>query len=346
MSHPLLPLLSQAAGSDSGTLWMPPQASAAAPKTDAIFYFIYWTAVFFFILIVSLMVYFVIRYRRRRVDQPAEMQITHHTALELFWTAIPLILVVIMFVMGFHGFMDMVNPPVDALDIRALGQKWQWVFTYPNGHIDAELHVPVDRSVRLTLESDDVIHSLWIPAFRIKRDAVPGRYNRIWFQPTQPGEYPVLCAEYCGTKHSEMVTRVVVHEPGGYEKWLTDASDPFRTRSLAEVGQLLVARRCQSCHSVDGSANIGPTLKGIYDHPVQLADGTTVVADDNYIRESILEPNKKIVAGFLPQMPSFKGLLKDREITAIIEYLKQLAGVASTGEPREPQAPVHPEVNP
>jgi cytochrome c oxidase subunit 2 len=314
---------------EGGTFWMPPAASTIAPHTDAVFYFIYTVSLFFFTLIVLLMAYFVFRYRRRVEGERGPGRTTHHTALELTWTAVPLVLVVLMFYSGFRGFMNLMNPPAGALDIRVLGQKWLWSFTYPNGHVDTELHVPVDTPVRLTLESNDVIHSFFIPAFRIKRDAVPGRYNRIWFQATRPGEYLALCAEYCGTQHSDMLARVVVHEPGLYEKWLAEAADPFRTRSLAEVGQLLVAKRCGGCHSVDGSANIGPTFKGIYEHSVTLADGSTVVADDNYIRESILEPRAKIVRGYEPVMPTFKGQLKDREITAIIEYIKALSDEAT-----------------
>jgi cytochrome c oxidase subunit II len=227
--------------------------------------------------------------------------------------------------MGFRGYMDMFNPPAGALDIHVIGQKWSWSFLYPNGHMDDELHVPVGRAVQLTLASNDVIHSFFIPAFRVKRDVVPGRYNKLWFRPTQTGEYLALCAQYCGTKHSDMLARVVVHESGGYEQWLNQASDPFRTRTPAEVGRMLITRRCASCHAVDGKANIGPTFKGLFNHPVKLKDGSTVTAEENYIRESILTPNAKIVAGFEPVMPTFRGQLKDQEITAIIEYLKELA---------------------
>jgi cytochrome c oxidase subunit 2 len=310
---------------DAGSTWMPPAASTIATQTDATFYFIYTVAAFFFVLIVGLMIYFVIRYRRRVEGERGPGRAAHNTPLELTWTSEPVVLVAVMFYMGFRGFMNMMVPPAGALDIRVLGQKWVWSFTYPNGHVDTELHVPVDTPVKLTLESNDVIHSFFVPAFRIKRDAVPGRYNRIWFQATRPGEYLALCAEYCGTQHSDMLARVVVHEPGLYEKWLEEASDLFRTRTPAEVGQFLVLRRCGGCHSVDGSANIGPTFKGIYEHPVTLADGSTVTAEDNYIRESILEPRAKVVRGFEPVMPTFKGQLNDREITAIIEYIKQLS---------------------
>jgi cytochrome c oxidase subunit 2 len=328
--HALDTLLAQAAprlppiAPQDGTFWMPPAASTIAPETDAVFYFIYTVALFFFILIVVLMGYFAFRYRRRAPGELPARPVTHNTPLELTWTAVPLVLVAVMFYTGFRGFMNLMNPPAGALDIRVLGQKWRWAFTYPNGHVDDELHVPLNTPVRLILESSDVIHSLFIPAFRIKRDAVPGRYNKVWFQATRPGEYLALCTEYCGTGHSDMLARVVVHEPGLYEHWLEEASDPFRTRSLAEVGQLLIVKRCGGCHTVDGSANIGPTLKGVYEHEVPLADGRTIVADDDYIRESILTPRAKVVRGFEPVMPTFKGQLNDREITAIIEYLKTL----------------------
>jgi len=310
---------------EKGTVWMPPQASSAAAQTDAVFYFIYWISVFFFILITGLLVYFVIRYRRRTAGERAAGTTTQHTALELTWTGIPLLLVAVMFYLGFRGFMDIVNPPPGALNINVVGQKWSWSFTYPNGLTHEELHVPVDTPVKLTLASNDVIHSLFIPAFRLKKDAIPGRYTTLWFKATRPGEYAALCSEFCGTGHSQMVTRVVVHESGMYERWLVEASDPFRTRTLAEVGQSLVLRRCGSCHTATGTAGVGPTFKGLFGHPVKLKDGSTVVADENYVRDSIVYPLKQIVAGYDPVMPTFKGQLKDREITAIIDYLKTLA---------------------
>ncbi|MEW6250637.1 MAG: cytochrome c oxidase subunit II [Planctomycetota bacterium] len=318
-------LLAQADPAGGGSFWLPPEASHAAGVSDAVFYFIYGVSAFFFCLIVALMIYFIIRYRQRRAGDPALSQVSHHTGLEITWSAIPLILVVLMFLMGFRGFLGVVTPERNALHIRVTGQKWVWAFKYPSGHVDSELHLPVGTPVRLTLESADVIHSLWIPAFRIKRDAVPGRYNQMAVTATTPGEYLAVCAEYCGTNHSNMVARVVVHPSGEYEKWLAEASDLFRTRSPVEVGAFLVKNRCGGCHSVDGKANVGPTLKGIYEHPVQLADGQTVTADDNYLRESIVDPRAKVVKGYEPLMPTFKGQLKDREITAIIDYIKELS---------------------
>lgn len=312
---------------EPGTFWLPPQASSTAPEVDAVFYFILWVSVFFFALICVLMVWFAVRYRRATPGQPAASRVTHNTPLEITWTAIPLVLVVVMFWMAFTAYMNAFKPPANSMDIRVLAYKWAWLFTYPNGHTDNELHVPVDKPVRLILESNDVIHSLYIPAFRIKRDAVPGRYNKVWFEANKPGDYLLLCAEYCGTQHSDMLARVVVHKSGRFEQWLEDASDPFKTRTMAEVGALLVTKRCASCHSSDGTAmpGGGPSFKGIYEHDAKLADGSTVLVDDNYIRESILYPARKIVAGYGNIMPSFKGQLDDREITAIVEYIKSLS---------------------
>ncbi len=306
-----------------GTFWLPPEASTVAPHTDAVFYFIYWVSVFFFILIAGLLVYFVIRYRQRTAGQRAAGTATGHTALEITWTGIPVVLVGIMFYMGFRGFMDLVNPPADAKTIYVLGQKWSWNFTYPNGHNDAELHVPVGVPVRLVLTSNDVIHSFYVPAFRIKKDALPGRYTTAWFNATRTGEFAALCTQYCGTGHSDMITRVVVHEPGMYEKWLEEASDPFKTRTLAEVGQMLYTRRCSSCHSTDGTRRTGPSFQGLFNRTVTFTDGSTATADENYIHDRIVEPHRKVVAGYDPVMPTFRGQLRDREITAIIEYIKQ-----------------------
>lgn len=327
---------------EPGSAWMPPQASTLAPQSDAVFYFIYWVAVFFFVLIVALMLLFVLRYRQRVAGAPAPAGATHNTALELTWSSIPLVLVVLMFYFGFRGFMNLANPPAGAMDVRVLGQKWSWAFTYPNGHVDTELHVPVSTPVRLILESQDVIHSFFIPAFRIKKDAVPGRYNKLWFEATKPGEYLALCAEYCGTSHSDMLARVVVHPPGMFEQWMAEAADPFRTKTPVQVGADLVVKRCATCHSIDGSAGTGPTFKDVYEHEVRLKDGSTVVVDDNYIRESILYPQAKIVAGFDPVMPTFKGQLTDRQITAIIEYIAELSGkrpaASAPSSPPDPAA--------
>lgn len=331
------------------SFWMPPPGSAAAAGVDTLFHVIMWISVFFFALIVFLMIVFAVKYRRRP-GREAESSPSHNTALELTWTIIPLAVVIVIFYIGFKGFIATATPPDDAFRIVVEGQKWSWLFTYPNGHVDPELHVPVDTDVQLVLTSLDVIHSLYVPAFRLKKDAVPGRYTKMWFRATQPGEYQVFCAEYCGTGHSDMLTMCVVHPPGEFEKWL-EGADPLKKMTdeqyhayLAdpaafiaknpdvkglltptEMGrQTYTKKGCAQCHSIDGKAGTGPSFKGLFGKMERLQDGATVLADENYIRESILEPGKKVVAGYQAVMPTYQGRLKEREITAIIAYLQSL----------------------
>jgi cytochrome c oxidase subunit II len=191
--------------------------------------------------------------------------------------------------------------------------------------VDENLHVPVDVPIRLVLTSEDVIHGFFIPAFRVKKDVVPGRYNTTWFRATTAGEYQLFCSLYCGTSHSDMLAKVVVHAPGGFERWLDEAGSFLTKLPPAEAGaKLFLARGCAQCHSVDGRTGVGPTLQRLFGSHVPIKNGDAATADENYIRESILEPQARIVAGFEPVMPTFKGKLQDREITAIIEYVKTL----------------------
>ena len=309
-----------------GGFWLPVQASDGAAGVDRLFFFIFGVSLFFFALIVILMVAFVIRYRRREGIEP-EPSPHHSTALELTWTGIPLLLVIVIFVWGFKVYLDMRTPPANSYEVQVTGQKWKWLFTYPTGHVDENLHVPIDQPVRLVMTSEDVIHSFFVPAFRIKQDVVPGRYSKVWFRATKAGEFQVYCAEYCGTSHSDMLAKVVVHEPGGFEKWMNEVGDMFKSMSPVEVGEKLYrVRGCAQCHSVDGKANVGPTFLGVWGHQQPLKGGGSAVVDENYVRESILEPQAKIAAGFEPVMPTYKGKLSDREITAMIEYLKSLSG--------------------
>jgi len=314
----------ESAGAGAGSFWLPKSASTFAPDVDWMFNFIMGVSIFFFGLIVVLMVVFVVRYRRRP-DADPDSAPTHSTPLEIFWTTIPVLIVLFIFYQGFVTYMDMRTPPRFAYDINVVAAKWSWSFEYPNGYVDNDLHVPVDQPVRLTMRSKDVIHSLFIPDFRVKMDVVPGRYSTIWFQAPDPGDYGLYCTAYCGTGHSDMLARVIVHKPGEFEKWLSEAANVVKRLPPVEAGKYLFQRRgCPQCHSVDGAAGIGPTLKGIYGHEVKFTDGSSATVDDNYIRESILDPQAKIVAGFQPQMQSFKGLLSDEQITAIIEYIKSL----------------------
>lgn len=307
------------------TFWLPAQKSTLAGEIDVLFYFIYWISIFFFALILLLLVLFMVKYHRRPDRQQSEVSAHHSTKLELVWSVIPLVLVIAIFVMGFNGFIDLHTPPDGSYEIRAHGQKWSWSFTYPNGYVDSELHAPVDVPVKITLSAEDVLHSLFVPDFRIKQDAVPGRYTSCWFQATETGESPLYCAEYCGTGHSEMNTRVVIHEPGGFEKWLEKASDFIKTMPPEEAGKLVYSKRgCAQCHSLDGISGIGPTFKGLFGTPQPLVGGASAVADENYIRESILQPTAKIVAGYDPVMPTFQGRLKNEEIDVLIAYIKTL----------------------
>lgn len=306
------------------SIWFPEPGSTNASHVDQLFYFILLVSTFFFAIIVGAMFTFVLRYRRRG-HEGSESTVHHNTTLEVVWSVIPALIVAVIFVWGFLAYMDMRQPPDDSYEIQVVAKKWSWSFTYPNGHVDGELHVPVDRPVRLVMGSDDVIHSLYIPSFRIKMDVVPGRYTTTWFEAKRPGDYKLFCAEYCGTQHSQMLAKVVVHPSGTFESWLENAANLLKTLPPVEAGQVLYTRHgCAQCHSLDGSAKVGPSFLGIFGTTQGLAssDGTTI--DENYLRESILEPQAKIRAGYKPAMPTYRGRLKDEEISALIAFIKSL----------------------
>jgi cytochrome c oxidase subunit 2 len=216
-------------------------------------------------------------------------------------------------------------PPVNSYEIQVVAKKWSWSFIYPNGHVDNQLHMPVDRPVTLVMSSDDVIHSLYVPAFRVKMDLVPGRYTKTWFEATEVGTYPLFCAEYCGTGHSTMNSSVIVHRSGEFEKWLEDAADFMKDLTPVEAGQILYSRRgCAQCHSVDGTAMVGPSFKNAFGSHQMMTSGEEILVDENYIRESILEPQAKVRSGYRAVMPTYKGQLKDEEISALIQFIKSL----------------------
>lgn len=306
------------------SFWMPEQASTSAPGIDFIFDFVLWLSVVFFVLIVGLMLLFVLRHRAKDLGETGP-PIHHNHALEFTWTIIPTILVVFIFWVGFRGFLDLSTPPANAYEIQVTGQQWQWLFTYPSGYVDGNLHVPVDRPVTLIMTSDDVIHSFFVPAFRVKRDVFPGRYSKVWFQAVEPGNYQIFCAEYCGTQHSTMLADCVVHPPGEFEQWLEKASNFLDTVSPEEGGQMLFGMRgCTQCHNADATTKIGPGLGGLFGKSRTFQDGSTAVADENYLRQSILQPQAQIVAGFDGVMPTQQGRLNDQEISALIAYIKSL----------------------
>ena len=303
--------------------FLPPAKSTVAADTDALFTFIHAVSLIFLIGIVAAMVWFVYRYRRRS-EHDVTPVITHNNALEVTWSVIPFILVMIVFAWGFRGYLDLRTPPADAYEVRAIGKKWLWEFHYENGYVSVgELHVPAGRPVKLVMNSVDVIHSFYVPDYRIKRDVLPGRYSSVWFEAPEAGESIVFCTEYCGTAHSDMMAKVVVKEPQEFQDWLSTAAAADANVPPVELGGQLVQRNaCLTCHSQDGSELQGPTFKGIFGREQRMEDGTVVTVDENYIRNSILRPQSQIVEGYLPVMPPYEGTLNDTQIDAIIEYLK------------------------
>ena len=318
-----MPLL---AAGHNGSFWMPVQASTFAGEVDTIFYFIYWLCVAFFILIVGATGYFAWAYRKRS-DDDRTSPIRGNHQLEVLWSAIPSILLVVMFAWGFSAFMDQQKAPADAIDISITGQKWSWTMTYENGGQDGNhLVVPVNQPVELTMHSVDVLHSFYIPAFRVKRDVIPNRYTTIWFEATELGTFHIFCTEYCGDLHSDMIGTVDVVTQEQYEEYLGTLQGCADGESLADCGARIYTRQgCSACHSVDGSTIIGPTFQNLFGAERAFTDGTSAVADENYIRQSVMEPNSQIVEGFAPAMPTYAGRIDDEEITALIAYIRSLS---------------------
>ena len=318
--------LSSEAGKSAG-FWMPGQGSTVAPMVDEVFWFVLVVSTVFFVGIIAVMFAFMVMYRRRHPGQRAQSHRDHNDFIETAWTVIPLLIAIYMFWVGFEGYIDMRTPPGNSYRVNVTAQAWSWQFDYPTGAFSDTLHVPVDTPVELTMSSMDYLHAFFVPEFRVKMDIVPGKYTKLWFNATEPGEYNVFCTEYCGTGHSDMITKVVVHEPGGFEPWLQKASNPYPEEDAPHVNgeKAYRIRGCTQCHSIDGSTGIGPTFKGIYGKQESFTDGTTLTVDENYIRESIVDPQAKILEGFEGVMPTYQGRLSDAEITFIIAFIKSLA---------------------
>ncbi len=308
-----------------GDVWMPTSASTVADDTDAVFYFIHYLSAIFLVAIVAATIYFALKYKKRS-DNDKTSPIEHNSKLEFWWSFLPGLLLVVMFIWGFDIWLKLQVPPANAMNVRVTARQWTWQFDYPKDGITAgELVVPVNTPVKLTMSASDVLHSFYVPEFRVKKDVLPNRYSVAWFEATEPGEYNVFCTEYCGKNHSRMITRVQVKSAADFEAWRETGGVPPGT-SPAEAGKIFYKSfGCNQCHSSDGTANTGPTFLGLYGSSHGLTDGTTVVVDDNYIRESIEIPGAKVVAGFQPRMPSFKGKIKDKQMVAIIEFLKTLS---------------------
>jgi cytochrome c oxidase subunit 2 len=301
-------------------LW-PERASTVAGNVDALFIFLLIVSGLITLLIFVCLVYFAARYRYR----PGVLaeQIEGSTPLELTWSIIPLFVFVVIFFWGAVVFFKERTPPADATEVYVVAKQWMWKLEHAEGQREInELHVPVGRDVKMIMTSQDVIHSFFIPAFRIKQDVVPGRYTVAWFRATKPGTYHLFCAEYCGTQHSGMIGSIVVQEPAQYEAWMNGGS----TGPLSASGEKIFAELgCVTCHRNDRQGR-GPSLQGVFGKPVLLDDGRTVTADENYIRESILDPGAKIVNGYKPVMPTFQGLVSEEQLNALVAYVKSLSG--------------------
>jgi cytochrome c oxidase subunit 2 len=300
-------------------LW-PESASTSSGEVDAIYLTLIAMTIFFSLLIAALVITFAVKYRRKPGVPAANIQ--GSLRLELTWTIIPFLIVLGFFFWGTRLFLRMSRPPRDVMDVYVVGKQWMWKIQHPSGQREINaLHVPIGRAVRLTMTSEDVIHSFYIPAFRIKRDVLPGRYSSEWFEAAKPGKYHLFCAEYCGTKHSEMIGWVYAMEPQEYEQWL---SGSIANETAEESGRkLFESMRCDTCHKEAPDAR-GPSLHGLFGKTVTLKDGNTVVANEDYIRESILKPLAKNVKGFDPIMPTYEGQLGEEQILQILAYIKTL----------------------
>lgn len=316
------------------TFWLPPQNAAGAAEIDWMFYFILYTSAVFFILIVGVQVYFMIRYRRS-AGVKSEPSTHHSTSLEVLWSVLPCFLLAVMFYYGWIEFAGNRRPPKDAYPIEVRAMQWQWGFRYAQPRLafetTHELHVPVDTSIVLEMRSSDVIHSVFVPAFRVKFDVVPGRITKLWFKPTTTGEFRLICAEFCGKSHSDMVARVVVHTKPEFASWVKQKVLEEELKSTAPAWvrgkDTYLKRGCIGCHVTAGTPTVGPSFKNLWGTEEEMEDGTKVEVDRAYVYESIRQPGKKIVKGFGPPKPPMQVLpVSDREIDWMIAYLKHLAG--------------------
>ena len=313
--------------------FFPQQASEQAATIDALYFFLVAVTGLFALLIAILVVVFAIKFHRKHEDQVGEA-IHGSLALELLWTIIPLGITMVMFAWGAQVFFHMTRPPKGAMEIWVVGKQWMWKAQHMDGAREInELHVPIGRPVKLIMGSEDVIHSFFIPDFRVKADVVPGRYNTLWFTATKPGKYHIFCTQYCGTKHSNMIGWVTAMEPNEYQTWLSGGA---AGGTMADAGaKLFTDLACNTCH-LDNGQGRGPVLKGLYGKQVLITGGQTVTMDDAYIREAILNPQAKIVSGFVPIMPTFQGLVTEEQLLQLIAYIKSLSDNTGTGPVTQP----------
>jgi cytochrome c oxidase subunit 2 len=307
--------------------FFPAQGSTHAASVDALYLFFIAVTAFFSVLVASLVVIFAIRFRRRAPDEVGA-PIHGSLILELTWTFIPLVIAMVMFVWGASLYFQITTPPSNAMEIYVVGKRWMWKAQHVSGQREInELHVPVGQPVKLIIGSEDVLHAYWVPAFRMKMDAVPGRTTTMWFEASKAGEYQLFCAEYCGMSHSRMIGTVTAMEPGAFQTWLAGGK---ATGTMADLGaKVFTDLGCVTCH-MDSAQGRGPSLKGVFGSQVTLATGQKVTADEAYVRESILTPTAKLVAGYPPLMPTFQGVVSEEQIAQLTAYVKSLAAAGTT----------------
>jgi cytochrome c oxidase subunit 2 len=306
----------------------PEEASTIAGGVDQLYFLLIALSLFFSALVFVLIFFFAIRYRRRKPDEVPK-PILGSLKLELFWSITPGVIGLFIFGWGASVYFRNYDPPPGAMEIYVVAKQWMWKLQHPEGRREInELHVPAGRPVKLTMTSEDVIHSFYVPAFRVKRDLVPGQYSSLWFQASKPGKYHLFCAEYCGTEHSGMIGWVYVMEPEDYEKWLGGAASG---ETMAEAGRRLFEQSgCANCHQADATGR-GPSLQALYGSAVLLQTGEKVIADESYLRESILYPQRKVVAGYRTLMPTFQGQIEEENLLQIIAYIKSLGSIKRMG---------------
>lgn len=320
----------------SGASWLLPEASDIAPRIDVLFWFATATCAIVAAAIFAVIVFYCVRYRH---GSAADRRGRHNQSLgvELTWTLVPFAMFVAIFVWSLFLYADIHTPPADAQDIYVVAKQWMWKVQHPGGQREIDsLHVPLGKPVLLTMISQDVVHGFYVPAFRLKQDVLPGRYTQLWFTPTRIGQFPLLCAQYCGLDHARMTGSVVVMAPADYARWLHGNASP--TSLVARGAALFRAHGCSGCHGPNAAVH-APDLDGIFGRRVQLADGSSVLADDRYLRDSILLPRSQVVAGYAPIMPSFSGQVDEADLLALLAYLKSTpAGAAPERAARSTQS--------
>jgi cytochrome c oxidase subunit II len=307
---------------------VPESASTFSWKVDALYFYLSGVTLFFSLLIGSVLIFFVIRYRRRTpYEIPRPVAGSHK--LETIWTVIPFVIAMTMFAWGARVYFDQYKAPDNAIEVYVVGKQWMWKLQHATGQREInELHIPVNRKIKLIMTTEDVIHDFFVPAFRTKADVVPGRYQTLWFEATKPGRYHLFCAEYCGMNHSGMTGSVIVMEPREFDDWLSGNTGNVAPAAAGQ--QLYQTLGCASCHGANGEGGRGPTLEGIFGNVQQLEGGGSVRVDEAYLRESITNPQAKLVAGFGPIMPTFQGQVSEDQMVQLIAYIKSLHATGQT----------------